>query len=195
MIDYSKFQSSLKRLEEQYENYRRLDTSLLDLTQDAIAESVVQRFKTCYGCLKKAQACLALMPVSSMARSRPPSGQTRSAAQRTTASRSSRPRLLDLQRLKLYYDGRHTNDAESIDVILLKTLSKTHGEIDETVPIDGRIATAIAGARDEVAEIVDKPGDDRLRLALVAAIAEDHLASRRQSATEGRRERDLRSVG
>ena len=91
MIDYSKFRSSLKRLEEQYENYRRLDTSLLDLTQDGIAESVVQRFKTCYGCLKKAQACLALMPVSSMARSRPPSGQTRSAAQRTTASRSSRP--------------------------------------------------------------------------------------------------------
>ena len=105
-------------------------------------------------------------------------------------------RLLDLQRLKLYYDGRHTNDAESIDVILLKTLSKTHGEIDETVPIDGRIATAIAGARDEVADIVDKLGDDRLRLALVAAIAEDHLASRRQSAaTKGRIERDLRSVG
>ena len=104
-------------------------------------------------------------------------------------------RLLDLQRLKLYYDGRDASDAKSIDVILLKTLSKTHGEIDETVPIDGHVATAIAGAKGEIDKIVDGLGDDRLRLALVAAVAQDHLASRRQSATEGRRERDLRSVG
>ena len=53
MIDYGKFRSSLKRLEEQHENYRRLDTSLPDLTQDAIAESVIRRFKTCYDCLWK----------------------------------------------------------------------------------------------------------------------------------------------
>ena len=104
-------------------------------------------------------------------------------------------RLVDLQRLKLYYDGRGANDVESVEVVLLKTLSKAHGEIDETVAIDGRVATAIADARDEVAGIVAGVGDNRLRLALVAAIAQDHLASCRQSASEGRRERDLRSVG
>ncbi len=53
MIDYDKFQQSLKRLEEQYENYRTLDASLHLLTQEAIAESVVRRFQTCFNCLWK----------------------------------------------------------------------------------------------------------------------------------------------
>ena len=48
MIDYDKFQMSLKRLEEQHENYQQLDASLPELTQEAIAESVIQRFETCY---------------------------------------------------------------------------------------------------------------------------------------------------
>ena len=53
MIEYDKFQMSLKRLEEQYENYRQSDDSLPELTQEAIAESVIQRFETCYDCLWK----------------------------------------------------------------------------------------------------------------------------------------------
>lgn len=53
MIDYSKFQMSLKRLVEQYENYQETDTSLPSLTREAIAESVIQRFETCYDCLWK----------------------------------------------------------------------------------------------------------------------------------------------
>lgn len=53
MIDYDNFQKSLKRLEEQYKNYRELDESLSDVTQEAIAESVIQRFETCYDCLWK----------------------------------------------------------------------------------------------------------------------------------------------
>ena len=53
MIEYDKFQMSLKRLEEQYGNFRELDDSLPELTQDAIAESVIQRFETCYDCLWK----------------------------------------------------------------------------------------------------------------------------------------------
>ena len=53
MIDYENFQKSLERLEEQYENYRELDDSLPDLTQEAITESVIQLFKTCYDCLWK----------------------------------------------------------------------------------------------------------------------------------------------
>ena len=53
MIEYDKFRMSLERLEEQYENYRAQDASLPDLIQEAIAESVIQRFETCYDCLWK----------------------------------------------------------------------------------------------------------------------------------------------
>ena len=53
MIDYDKFRMSLKRLEEQHENYRTLDPSLPYLIQEAVAESVIQRFETCYDCLWK----------------------------------------------------------------------------------------------------------------------------------------------
>jgi len=52
-IDYSKFKQSLKRLEEQFENYSTLDESLSKLMRDGIAESVIQRFETCYDCLWK----------------------------------------------------------------------------------------------------------------------------------------------
>ena len=53
MVDYDKFRMSLKRLEEQHENFRKLDTSLPGLIQEAVAESVIQRFETCYDCLWK----------------------------------------------------------------------------------------------------------------------------------------------
>ena len=53
MLDYSKFRSSLKRLEEQHANYRRGNPALSDLDREAITESVIQRFETCYDCLWK----------------------------------------------------------------------------------------------------------------------------------------------
>ena len=53
MIEYDKFQMSLARLEEQHANYRNLNASLPVLIQEAIAESVIQRFETCYDCLWK----------------------------------------------------------------------------------------------------------------------------------------------
>ena len=53
MIDYTKFRRSLKRLEEQYENYRHLDPSLPRLTHEAVPESVIQRFETCFDSLWK----------------------------------------------------------------------------------------------------------------------------------------------
>ena len=51
MIDYTKFRSSLKRLEEQHANYRQGNPALSDLDREGIAESVLRRFKTCYDCL------------------------------------------------------------------------------------------------------------------------------------------------
>ena len=53
MIDYDKFRLSLKRLEEQDANYRQENPALSDLDRDGIAESVIQRFETCYDCLWK----------------------------------------------------------------------------------------------------------------------------------------------
>lgn len=53
MIDYDNFRLSLKRLEEQHENYRNLDVALPELMREGIAESVIQRFETCYDCLWK----------------------------------------------------------------------------------------------------------------------------------------------
>lgn len=53
MIDYSKFRLSLKRLEEQHENYCYNNPALSDLDREGVAESVIQRFETCYDCLWK----------------------------------------------------------------------------------------------------------------------------------------------
>ena len=55
MIDYDKFEKSLKHLQLQYDNYKTLDEreDLSRLDKEAIAESVIQRFETCYDSLWK----------------------------------------------------------------------------------------------------------------------------------------------
>ena len=52
-IDYGKFRLSLQRLEEQHANYRKAHVQRPQLDQEAVAESVIQRFETCYDCLWK----------------------------------------------------------------------------------------------------------------------------------------------
>ena len=52
-IDYTKFRLSLKRLEEQHDNYQSLDESLSQLNQEAVIESTIQRFETCFDVLWK----------------------------------------------------------------------------------------------------------------------------------------------
>ena len=53
LIDYDKFRLSLKRLEEQYANYQNAGVRRLQLDQEAVTESVIQRFETCYDRLWK----------------------------------------------------------------------------------------------------------------------------------------------
>ena len=55
MIDYDKFEKSLTLLEKQYHNYLSLETRayLSEIDKEAIAESVIQRFETCYDTLWK----------------------------------------------------------------------------------------------------------------------------------------------
>ena len=49
----TRVRSSLKRLEEQHENHQLQNPALSDLEREAVAESVIQRFETCYDCLWK----------------------------------------------------------------------------------------------------------------------------------------------
>lgn len=53
MIQYDKFQKSLKHLELQFNNYKSLDDNLPYLMKEAVEESVIQRFETCYDCMWK----------------------------------------------------------------------------------------------------------------------------------------------
>lgn len=53
MIQYDKFQKSLKNLENQYDNFVNMDEALPEITKEAIGESVVQRFEVCYDCMWK----------------------------------------------------------------------------------------------------------------------------------------------
>ena len=55
MIDYDKLQKSLKHLELQYANHKQAQSraELTDIDREAIAESVIQRFETCYDTLWK----------------------------------------------------------------------------------------------------------------------------------------------
>ena len=52
-IDYDKFRLSLERLCEQFENRCAPPEGLTVLIREAIDESVIQRFETCYDCLWK----------------------------------------------------------------------------------------------------------------------------------------------
>ena len=55
MIDYDKLQKSLKHLELQYANHQQAQSrpELTEIDREAIAESVIQRFETCYDTLWK----------------------------------------------------------------------------------------------------------------------------------------------
>lgn len=53
MIQFNKLISSLKHLELQYINYQQLPNDLEDIMKEAVAESVIQRFETCYDCMWK----------------------------------------------------------------------------------------------------------------------------------------------
>ena len=52
-IDYSNLRLSLKHLETQHENLRQLSPDYPPFVHEAMAESVIQRFETCYDSLWK----------------------------------------------------------------------------------------------------------------------------------------------
>ena len=53
MIDYTSLRKSLALLQSQYTHYSTMDTDLAPYLQEALTESVIQRFEACYDCLWK----------------------------------------------------------------------------------------------------------------------------------------------
>ena len=53
MIDFGKFKKSLALLESQFSHWQTIDTELPAWMQEAVSESVIQRFETCYDCMWK----------------------------------------------------------------------------------------------------------------------------------------------
>ena len=56
MIEYDKFEKALRHLQAQFVNYKNLPDTLAQLMKEAVAESVIQRFETCYDCMWKVLA-------------------------------------------------------------------------------------------------------------------------------------------
>ena len=90
-------------------------------------------------------------------------------------------RLLDLERLRLHFDAKSKRDGRIDEVILVKTVSKSGGELDEVVSLNSNADAAIASARKAVAKILGSVGDRDLALALVARLTNDFLREYRTS--------------
>ena len=103
-------------------------------------------------------------------------------------------RLVDLEKLRLHYESVAQQEDE-IEVILLKTLSKGLGEVDEVVPLTKRTESAIASARDRIEGILAEMNDDDLSLAVVASVAQGVLSARRPQQSASGRKGELREVG
>jgi len=53
MIDYDKFQKALKHLETQNKHYKTMDENLPEWLKEAVPESIIQRFETCFDSMWK----------------------------------------------------------------------------------------------------------------------------------------------
>ena len=103
-------------------------------------------------------------------------------------------RLVDLEKLRLHYQSVAQQDGE-IEVILLKTLSKGLGEVDEVVSLTKRTESAIASARDRIEGILAEMNDEGLSLAVIASVAQGVLSARRSRQSASGRKGELREVG
>ena len=103
-------------------------------------------------------------------------------------------RLVDLEKLRLHYESEAQRDDE-IEAILLKTLSKGVGEVDEVVSLTKRTESAIASTRERIKGILAEMNDDNLSLAVVASVAQEVLSARRSQQSASGRKGELREVG
>ena len=84
-------------------------------------------------------------------------------------------RLLDLERLRLHFDAKVKQNSGVNEVILVKTVSKTGGEVGEVVSLSANADAAIASARQQIEDVLHEVNDKELALALVARFTNDFL--------------------
>lgn len=104
-------------------------------------------------------------------------------------------RLLELERLRLHFHAKTTQDS-SHEAILLKTISSLDGENDEVVSLNQRTIAAIAETKQRIREALEDVQDQELALALVASLTKEFLVGYRQSKLSRSDTKDvIRKVG
>ena len=104
-------------------------------------------------------------------------------------------RLLELEKLRLYYDTKGKQDS-SHEVILVKTVSSQTGEIDEVVSLNHRTSAAIADAKRRIDRVIAEIQDQELALALVVELTNDFLVGYRKSyLSRNEAKDDIREAG
>ena len=105
-------------------------------------------------------------------------------------------RLLDIERLRLHFDAKSNQEGGIHEVIFVKKISKSGGEVDEVVPLDRNVDAAIASPRKEVGSIFGAVSDRKLALALFARVADDFLSDYRAwQQSDQENEDGIRAIG
>ena len=105
-------------------------------------------------------------------------------------------RLLDLEKLRLHFDVKSKQHGRIDEVIFVKKVSKSGGEVDEVVSLDSNTDAAIAYSRNEIRGILGAVADQKLALALFARVADDFLTGYRVSQQSDQEHGDgVRAIG
>ena len=106
-------------------------------------------------------------------------------------------RLLDLERLRLHFDAKIKQDGAINEVILVKAVSKSGGEVGEVVSLGGNADAAVASARRQIEDVLNNLNDRELALALVARFTNDFLTGYRASQESKQQENGygIRAIG
>ncbi len=91
-------------------------------------------------------------------------------------------RINDLEKLRSFYTSNKTKGDGDFDVILLRTIRQGRGENDEVVPIDKRTNELIKERKEEIINKLNQLPDDKLKLALIAQVADEVLSKNKESA-------------
>ena len=90
-------------------------------------------------------------------------------------------RINDLEKLRTFYGSNKTKSNGDFDVILLRTIRQGKGEKDEVVCIDKRCNELIKERKKEVMKELNQLPDDKLKLALIAQVADEVLSGSKES--------------
>lgn len=87
-------------------------------------------------------------------------------------------RIHDLDKLRVHYDGERQKRDVDFEVLLLRAVRKGASEHDEVVCIDAPTRAAITSARASVESTLAELQDRKLKLALLAELADELLAGK-----------------